>query len=77
MMGQSIANAGAARFAERAPLKRMGHPDDIAKAVRFLLSDEASFITGADIAVDGGYSALGPERDEAAGRRVGAAETKR
>jgi len=35
-------------------LGRFGHPEDIAKAVRFLSSDEASFITGAVLVIDGG-----------------------
>jgi NAD(P)-dependent dehydrogenase (short-subunit alcohol dehydrogenase family) len=38
------------------PLGRMGRPDEIAKAVRFLFSDDASFFTGASIAADGGYT---------------------
>ena len=33
-----------------------------AKSSRFLCSDNASFVTGADCAVDGGYSAMGPEQ---------------
>lgn len=42
-------------------LGRMGHPVEIAGPVLFLLSDDASFITGTDLAVDGGYNGLGPE----------------
>jgi NAD(P)-dependent dehydrogenase (short-subunit alcohol dehydrogenase family) len=42
-------------------LARMGHPIEIAGPVLFLLSDDASFITGTDLAVDGGYEGLGPE----------------
>lgn len=38
------------------PLGRNGSPDDIAKAVAFLLSTDASFITGACIVADGGYT---------------------
>ncbi|MDX3226342.1 SDR family oxidoreductase [Streptomyces sp. ME19-01-6] len=36
------------------PLARIGEPEDVARAVRWLLSDEASWITGADLVVDGG-----------------------
>jgi 3-oxoacyl-[acyl-carrier protein] reductase len=36
------------------PLRRLGEPEDIARATRFLLSDDASFITGAVLQVDGG-----------------------
>lgn len=47
-------------------LKRTGDPEEVASAVLFLCSDEASFITGTDIRVDGGYTAMGPERAEPA-----------
>jgi 3alpha(or 20beta)-hydroxysteroid dehydrogenase len=40
----------------RTPLGRIGEPDDIAAAVLFLVSDEASFMTGAEVAVDGGQT---------------------
>ena len=41
------------------PLRRKGTPDDVAKAVAFLLSDDAAFINGAMLAVDGGIIAAG------------------
>ncbi len=43
-------------------LGRTGHPEEVASTVLFLCSDEASFITGTDIRVDGGYTAMGPEQ---------------
>lgn len=43
---------------ENTPLKRLGQPDEIAKAVLFLVSEESSFITGVNLDVDGGYLLL-------------------
>lgn len=42
-------------------LRRMGDPIECAGPVLFLLSDDASFITGADLPIDGGFLALGPQ----------------
>ena len=41
-------------FGQDSVLKRMGTPDEIASGVLFLASDEASFMTGAHIVIDGG-----------------------
>ncbi|WP_252259328.1 SDR family NAD(P)-dependent oxidoreductase [Erythrobacter aurantius] len=43
-------------FAATHPMNRIGEPDEVAKAVVFLASDEASFTTGCDFTVDGGGS---------------------
>jgi 3-oxoacyl-[acyl-carrier protein] reductase len=40
--------------AEANPVRRVGHPEDIAAAAAFLCSDEASYITGQTLYVDGG-----------------------
>lgn len=39
---------------EKIPMKRMGRPEEVAEAVLFLASDDASFITGTELIVDGG-----------------------
>ena len=44
------------RLAERIPAGRLGVPGDVADAVAFLVSEHASFITGAELVVDGGQS---------------------
>jgi NAD(P)-dependent dehydrogenase (short-subunit alcohol dehydrogenase family) len=43
-------------WASRTPIKRMGKPDEIASLVCFLASDAASFMTGATVVADGGYT---------------------
>ncbi len=44
----------AAIWARKSPLKRLGRPEDVARLALFLASEEADFITGQAIAVDGG-----------------------
>ncbi|MDF2855645.1 MAG: tungsten formylmethanofuran dehydrogenase [Neobacillus sp.] len=45
------------RLIQATPLQRLGQPEDIANAALFLASDESSYITGAEIVIDGGFSA--------------------
>ncbi len=49
---------GLAKLARQVPLGRVGEPDDIAYAVLYLASDESKFVTGAELKVDGGISAM-------------------
>ena len=50
-MFQSLVNAHA--------MKRLGEPEEMSSAILFLLSEEASFITGVALPVDGGYHLKG------------------
>jgi NAD(P)-dependent dehydrogenase (short-subunit alcohol dehydrogenase family) len=45
------------RLTERVPLGRIGQAHEVAEAVLFLLGDAASYITGEDLVVDGGWTA--------------------
>jgi len=56
---RSLPEEARRRRVERIPLGRFGEPDDVARAALFLASDDASYITGHTLAVDGGYLAGG------------------
>lgn len=43
-------------FKEAPPMKRIGRPEDIAGGVVYLLSDVAAYVTGHNLAIDGGMS---------------------
>lgn len=45
-------------YNRKVPMRRMGLPKDISPAVAFLLSDDAGYITGQNLAVDGGWTAI-------------------
>jgi NAD(P)-dependent dehydrogenase (short-subunit alcohol dehydrogenase family) len=55
-MSDEQIDAFSRQASETTPLGRVGEPDEIAKAVSFLASDDASFITGIEMAVDGGMA---------------------
>jgi NAD(P)-dependent dehydrogenase (short-subunit alcohol dehydrogenase family) len=52
LTGEALASA----YRERVPLGRLGRPEDIAAAVSFLASDEASYVAGTELFVDGGLA---------------------
>ena len=51
--------AGLKELAKQHPIGRVGEPEDIANGAIFLASEEASFITGTELVIDGGYLAVG------------------
>jgi NAD(P)-dependent dehydrogenase (short-subunit alcohol dehydrogenase family) len=58
MMPAADRDALVAKFARQVPLGRIGEPDDVAYAALYLCSDEAKFVTGAELYVDGGIAAM-------------------
>jgi 3-oxoacyl-[acyl-carrier protein] reductase len=57
-MTDKLGEAQRTKLAEAIPLRRMGQPDDIAAAVTYLASDEAGWVTGATLHVNGGMAML-------------------
>lgn len=59
LLGASIATSESARapFAAMEPMGRLGYPEEVARAVVWLCSDAASFVTGTSLVVDGGWIA--------------------
>jgi NAD(P)-dependent dehydrogenase (short-subunit alcohol dehydrogenase family) len=58
-MTRSLSEDARARRAERIPMGRFGEADEVARAALFLASDDATYVTGHTLAVDGGYLAGG------------------
>jgi len=55
----ALYSAGEERAASAYPMKRLGNPEDVARLIAFLASDEAAWITGETVRVDGGLLATG------------------
>jgi len=49
-----ILSAGSAELAQKVPLRRLGQPEEVAKAIYFLCTDQSSYVTGAELHINGG-----------------------
>jgi NAD(P)-dependent dehydrogenase (short-subunit alcohol dehydrogenase family) len=58
MAGSTDRDTVLAKLSRQIPLGRVGKPDDVAFAVLYLASDESAFVTGTEIRIDGGISAM-------------------
>jgi 3-oxoacyl-[acyl-carrier protein] reductase len=56
MINQNLSSDLKQELESRLFLRRIGSPSEVAKVVSFLISDEASYVTGQDIRVDGGMA---------------------
>jgi 3-oxoacyl-[acyl-carrier protein] reductase len=54
-LDEAAQEAQLAEFGRRVPMRRVGSMDDIAHAILYLASDDAQYVTGQEIIVDGGY----------------------
>lgn len=71
MVARGYDPAAKARWLAHIPLKRFGKPEEVAAAALFLASDEAAFITGHVLNVDGGWLACGVPAENAAAPAAG------
>ena len=58
LLGSDMSDEMMAKRLQKYPIGRFGEPDDIADAVVFLLSDQSKFVSGSNLAVDGGMTAI-------------------